>query len=287
MIENEILKKQFLMSGKNLATSNEVPQDTKCVRLKSGRYLYYGDGLDVVTNSDASCIIIGDAWQLDPDRLSPRELIEKMDEKTPEDEVYDTEYTWAGRYVLVVGDTLYLDCFGHRGVFYGNGCVSSSLTALCQLFGIDLVYPKIKHGISGLDNMPGEDTMYEQFKRVLPSQVLSLKDMHVHHRPLLPHGIEAYESEEARTEAFKKYFENGLRNMRAQLEGRFMFALTGGADSRTTFALLNDAGIDFDTFTLQFDRMDPGDRTVPPMLAKLCGKSYQIVGGGGVQQYSA
>jgi len=159
---------------------------------------------------------------VDSQKSSPRECIETINEDTTDEAIYKIEYTWAGRYVLIVGNRLFTDCCNRLGVFYGMQCVSSSLPVLCEMFDIDLCYPKIKHGISAMDYMPGENAMYGHFKRLLASQVLNLDGLTTEYRSLLPYGMEAYKNEKARTDAFKKYFECGLQNMRRQLSGRLL-----------------------------------------------------------------
>lgn len=65
--------KQFVISGLQISIT-----DWQCILLANGYFLYYQKRLNVVANHNNSVVIIGDAWQTDPDRDEPAVEIMKF-----------------------------------------------------------------------------------------------------------------------------------------------------------------------------------------------------------------
>ena len=111
-----------------------------------------------------------------------------MTGKESPDEVFNIEKTWCGRYVLIVGNYLYLDTVGTMGVYYGKRTISSSLNVLRLYHKLELSFPDIKHG-----QMPDFQliplTQYKDIDKLLPSQILNIHNLSPVYRPILPDGI--------------------------------------------------------------------------------------------------
>ncbi|MCR4805820.1 MAG: hypothetical protein K5981_09295, partial [Clostridia bacterium] len=96
--------------------------DFRSMPLDGGWILSWHSRLSVWQSKDRRALLLGIAWQTDPDRKSPAEEIEKLLAARPEgparEEIMSMEETWCGRYVLICQDTVFMDATGTLSVFY-------------------------------------------------------------------------------------------------------------------------------------------------------------------------
>ena len=263
--------------------------------LPCGSVLVYEKHLNVCCNEDCTAVLIGDAWQIHPSKDCPENIIKTFNGRTTIEDVYDEEKTWCGRYVLIVNDWLFLDFCGTLGVFYsapqppsplkgehtsplgGWGAFSSSYRILCEQIGTEVVYPDTL-GEGLMNFVPGPLTPSDLVRRLMPSEIINLKTGEKRVRPLNPDGIWNAENSQERINELEKYFTCSLRNMAKHFpDSVFWLALTGGKDSRTLMALLENSGIDYKAFTCWHERIAEADLVLPPKLAKAVGKPYKFI----------
>lgn len=257
--------KQFII-GK----TRHVRPGWKHLQLKDGFYLSFQEKLRVWSNDTANLVVLGHAWQADPDRGTPISELEKLGAQTEisQGEVFEMEKTWCGRYLLIVNDWVFLDTIGALGVFYSDDHVSSSLNVLCAAENKEVIIPEILHGHDP-DFVPGMRTCYEDVKRLLPSQIYNFVTKEVKSRPLLPDGIITADNDEARIDMLERCFVHSLKSMSACLQGWYLWlGLTGGYDSRATLAMMEKAGLDYSIYTCWYKWISAGDVDIPKMLAK-------------------
>ena len=250
----------------------------RALDLPIGFTIVYEKKLKISCNNDKSAILIGNAWQADPQKSSPEEIIQQFNTQTTRNDVYAEECTWCGRYVLIVNGWLYLDFCGTLGIFYSDcNICSSSYRMLCEYLEEKVVYPDTL-GDGLLNYVPGPLTLSKRIRRLLPSELLNIQTGERLFRPLLPNGVIKCNSDAERIELFAKYFVCSLQNMAKHFNGsHFWLALTGGRDSRTLMALLERSKIPYKAFTCEHRRISEGDVTLPSRLAKAVGKEHLFI----------
>jgi len=252
--------------------------------LPCGSLLVYEKHLHVYSNEDSTAVLIGDAWQVHPEKDCPENIVKTFSERTTIEDVYNEEKTWCGRYVLIVNDWLFLDFCGTLGVYYsapqppeGGACFSSNYRILCEQIGTEVIYPDTL-GEGLLNFVPGPLTPSGLVKRLMPSEIISIKTGEKRIRPLNPDGVWAAGNNRERINELEKFFTCSLRNMAKHFPNSvFWLALTGGKDSRTLMALLESAGIDYKAFTCWHEHISEADLLLPPLLAKAVGRPYKFV----------
>ena len=268
----------FMIDARQFIITNTAyqPEGWLSRPLSEGWILSYQEDLAVHSSPDGACLLLGDAWQTDPQQPSPIELV-TQGRLTSREVFLNAEFSWCGRYVVLFQGELFLDASGSFGVFYGKGMVSSSLHVMSLAGGFTIPEPLIHHGI-GPDYLPGAVTMDPEIQRLLPSQTLILQTLQPFLRKILSGSSPSYPSDEERTAGFVRYFAEGLRNMAAHFAGMPIYlALTGGRDSRAALAALEYAGIPYETFTLEHRQMMRGDITVPQLLAERLGRHHHWI----------
>ena len=264
--------KQFIICDYPLKRDN-----WKYLLLDSGSYLNYQELLPIEKNTDNSIVLIGWAWQTDPNKRSPRELIECG--TTDLDSLITEENYWCGRYAVIINDKLLLDATGMLGIFYSKNTISSSLKLICEIEKIQYKYPKLYHGLQP-DFIPGRGTNATGVFRVLPSQILDIKKREVISRKILTNGVSEFSSDSERINQLVKLFICSLRNMEREFHGqKLCLALTGGRDSRTNLSLLMKAGVPFSTFTFNYAGISDGDTNIPTQIAEKLSLNHHFISG--------
>ena len=274
--------KQFIILPSSLKDRNIVnafPDNRQReLALTCSSMLVYEKKLNVCCNEDCTAVLIGDAWQVHPEKDCPENIIKTFSERTTIEDVYLEEKTWCGRYVLIVNDWLFLDFCGTLGVFYSDDMrLSSSYRILCEQIGTEVIYPDTL-GDGLLNFVPGPLTPSDLVKRLMPSEIINVKTGEKRIRPLNPDGVWEAENNQERINELEKYFTCSLKNMAKHFpDSVFWLALTGGKDSRTLMALLESAGIDYKAFTCWHERISDGDLVLPPKLADAVHVPYKFI----------
>jgi len=252
-------------------------QDFISVPLSNGKVLSYHNNLPVyikMQKDKAKYCLLGYVYQVDAKRMSPTEELEKVHQ---EPEVHDVIESWAGSWLLIYENQIYMDACGTLGCYYSeNGIISRSIHCINQALNRKDKNPRITHKF-GLDYYPGPNTSYSDIKRLLPSQTLSVIDCRPGRREMVPF-IHMYDNDEQRVEAFISCFHVMMDAIVKDYKGRIYVPLTGGYDSRTLIALLEYCGVtDYKLFTMEHDNITQDDKEVPPVLAEKLGRPYQYI----------
>ena len=253
-------------------------EDWKEIALLNGYSLHYHEGLNIVYQ-EGTIILLGYAWQVDPSRKSPQEELSALRQKTDitHTDVYNIEKSWCGRYLLIVGEWIYLDTCGTLGVFFSDKTITSSLNVLCTLEEREVIYTNITHGKMP-DFVPGMRTPYNGVLRLLPSQVLSYVTKEREIRPLLIDEAPNVYSEKERIDVFARYFVHSIKNLSKLFPDKPLWlAITGGRDSRASLACFEKAGINYKTFTLWHEWISEPDYVIPQKLAKITKRHHRFI----------
>ena len=270
-----MINKAFILSK----SSFTLPSNWMSCELQNGMILNYEKNLPVASNSRKSVFLIGDAWQIDSEKAKPEEIIQNLNGNESPEVVFSIESTWSGRYILIVGDWLYLDAIGSMACFYGNGMISNSINLIRKVSCGEISYPDIKHG-QAPDFLLGPYTLYKDIMRLLPSQLLRIKSLKPENRPIiLAADVNSNLSVEERLQEIEQSFVNSLKSLKAHFPGKqFCVAITGGHDSRVTLAMLQKSGIEYKGFTFWHDKISKQDKCIPKNLARVAGIKYTFIG---------
>ena len=253
-------------------------EDWNIINLHDGYALHYHKGLNIIFQ-DKNILLLGYAWQVDPNRKSPKEELQNLihHSNISHEEIFEIEKTWCGRYLLIVGEWIYTDACGILGVFYDNNIVTSSLNVLSALEGREMIFPDIAHRRMP-DIVPGIRTPYSDVLRLLPSQLLNYTTKETCTRPLLIDKAPEYSSEEDRIKDFVQYFVNSIQNFSKLFPNhQIWLAVTAGRDSRTTLACFEKAQVNYNTFTLWHNNISRPDSIIPKRLARAVHRPYQFI----------
>lgn len=103
----------------------------QAVQLEDGWVLSYHPKLPVHVDPSRKLILLGYAWQVDPDKGTPVEEINKLqltsDGVLPEKELLAAEETWCGRYALISNGVVHTDTCALLAIFYSDAGVSSDV----------------------------------------------------------------------------------------------------------------------------------------------------------------
>lgn len=242
--------------------------------LADGWIFSYDEQLPFACSASGETLLIGYAWSILPDHLTPAEEIQTMDKTTTREQIFECEQYWCGRYVLIHCGDVYLDTSGFLGVFTSECGISSDMSLLVEAAGLKKIQYVVKAG-SLLNWFPGPMTYYKEIRRVLPGQIYHYTDGTTSSRPLLPVHYEPIQDEEKLIRRFADLFSSSLRNMvKIFPDWKLLVALTGGYDSRVVFALARYAGLDFEAFTLEHPKMLECDLQTPPILCEKTGVKF-------------
>ncbi len=253
-------------------------EDWKKIDLHKDYTLHYHTGLNIAYQ-DKDIILLGYAWQVDPNRKSPQEELQVLSHqsKISHEDVFEVEKTWCGRYLLIVGEWIYTDACGFLGVFYDERIVTSSLNVLCTLEDREMIFPDISHRRMP-DFVPGMRTPYFNVIRLLPSQLLNYTTKETCTRPLLIDKAPKYSSEEERIKDFVHHFVYSIKNFSKLFpDHQIWLAVTAGRDSRATLACFEKAQVSFSTFTLWHNNISQPDCIIPQRLAKAIHRPYRFI----------
>ena len=174
--------KQYIL-GKN---AHIIDESWKTINLPNGYVVSYQNNLHIAHNIDNSIVLLGDVWQVDPERRDPVEIIQNWNGDTSLDEIFAQEEYWNGRYLIITNKWILTDTTSSLACFYNDNGYSSSL-ALLQIVNnkpiIEL--PKMPIGCPQyVDFMPGRLTQYEDCFRLLPNQILNYQSGIITYRKL-------------------------------------------------------------------------------------------------------
>ncbi|MGB7447932.1 MAG: hypothetical protein WA892_02275 [Ornithinimicrobium sp.] len=257
-----LFRRQFLFS--NESVDDAVPPEFVHLQLPAG-HLYHSQDLRVRHLSDAS----GHPWCLlgeAVDVLTGTDVGEVLSSTSCED-VGSLFGSLDGRWLLIGDHQVHGDMQYLIPVFYAHGSCASTPSLLPSYRAprprLDIVdvmdwFPAPLSGVPGV-------------KRLLPSQVLDVRDFSVASRPLpLAESLTVEDS----LAQMRRYLRNSIAGLTAE---RVVVPLTAGWDSRLVLAASVDAGVPVQCVTLAHPGMSVADREVPPQLADAVGADHRFI----------
>ncbi len=230
----------------------------------------------VADGDGAEWWLLGRAVQSDPDGPDPEDAIASASTG----DVAATRRSWAGRWVLLGGETVYPDASALLGVLFGRtseGIWASSSPTLLR---------RIVHGAPpppnepphlfyecGLSWHPPPAGGWPGIRRLLPSQTLDLGSSEVRHAPALPPCDDGLTHEE-RLDVLYGRLVATIRGLCEDTPEPPWLGLSGGYDSRLMLALATSASLEVRPYTWLSARTAPADRHLPPVLANVVGVSH-------------
>jgi hypothetical protein len=267
-------RRQFVIGTKPF-----LPYQNWCSHpLDSSLYLSYCPDLRAgfVRDADGVCWgLLGLAIETLEDKLEPLAEIAR----TPSTKVSELYHSWAGRWVLLGQGQVHMDASGLLGCFYSmtpdnQMWVSSSSALLASILSSESSPAVDSRSLgyeTGISWFTPPRSRFIDIKRLLPSQVLDLKDNSVRPRPLMS-PIDPSLGFDKTLELVKRSLVTTVQRLSQETKGsQLWLGLTAGFDSRTSMAIASYAGIDFLPFTRITQRMSVADRLLPPKLAQECG----------------
>lgn len=267
----DITKKQYVLSS--------VPRSIEGMReYKIGdNYLYTGDDLRVSESATADgkrVLLLGNAYCTD---ASGKAVCEDIAAVSGENVLSATRF-WTGRWLLVTDTELVTDATGLMGAFYSVGenvfLVSSSLAVMAELLHEKLDQTVTEDGLSW-QFLPG--SRLDRVKTLFCTQQIVFKAGGLR---VIPNDrfqkLHEYSTKE-KCEAVAEMLVNAAKNIHIYSGKRIVLALTGGKDSRLTFAALIKSGIPFSSYTAAHKSISSSDKSVPAKLAKMFGVEHRFV----------
>jgi hypothetical protein len=253
----------------------------RSVQLDAGTWVSHCAALRSGTARDADgvkWVLLGLATQTRADAPSPLDQIAAARSSA----VPELYADWAGRWLLVGGGGVHLDASGLLGCFYGKDASGRAWASSSPALIEDAISPACplprdprpliyERGLSWF--VPPRSGL-EGVRRLLPSQVLDLGEGHVRPRPLLP-PIDPGRGYGRTLELLGDALVVAMQRLPPTPKPLWLL-LSSGLDSRIVLAAAERAGIPFVPFTRISTRMSPGDRLIPPQLARALGRDLVV-----------
>ena len=231
--------------------------------------------------------LLGLPVQTDPARLDPVEALAA----SRAGDIAELCRSWTGRWLLLNNRAVHLDTGGTLGCFYGmvDGALTltSSAGVMAELLGEEASFRRPLAHEAGLDWYPLPGSGLAGVRRLLPTQVLDPA------RPMDDPGFLTFRrpfpavppgfSDSLAYERMESILVTAIRNLHRSLSGPeggnrpLMLQLTAGYDTRLLLAAAQKAEVPFATFTFAHRALTPGDRKLPPKLARLAGVEHHLI----------
>lgn len=270
-ISYRVFRSQFYIGPATKA----INESWKSIPLQNGLCVSYDADLPVqsIYAGGNQFVLIGTALQSLPGQSSPTELLQNLQKITDLPQLYAS---WAGRWVLIANDEVHLDAGGLLGCYYKKGCNGTEVSTVPGLIASCYqpdTFRLIKSG--GAEFYPPPDSGFQHIQKLLPSQVLNIKNGAITFRNLL---CKAPALDYDETIAYlAQLLTTTLKNAFAAKSQNIILALTGGFDSRTLMAALNYCKLPYKTITFHSPNIRPSDASIPKQLADICGKEHRLL----------
>ena len=192
-------------------------------------------------------------------------------------EIEKSRLTWAGRWILITENSLYLDATGSMGCYIynkdGEVILSSSLHLLqsCTKASWIANYQiQYNDGLPYMDYYPIPYTPFEGITKILPSQYYCFQNNRAEYYQI----DESYEifrkfDIEELYSRFEYYLNNIFIAIKHKYDNNIWIPLTAGVDSRTNVALAVHNKMSFGAFTIKRENSEKWDLLAPKII---CGK---------------
>ncbi len=274
-------RRQFLLAG----TPQQAAEGWGQLRLGERLYLSHCPELALQAVHDAEGLlwaVLGTAVDSQVNAASLRGGVVAAIRASRSDDVTRLVHTWSGRWLLVSSNCIVGDAAALMGLHYlgaGSRFMASTSTALLAQHAAVCRADGRVPGWYGLDWYPPPGTKYRQVYKLLPDQTLYPATGEVRFFDRLqsfPLGLPSTLGD--LVELLRIGLVATVRSLAEAQPGRpFTLALTAGLDSRTSFSVLVDAGVKFDTCTFQHSRISDADRSLPPTIAARHGVPHRFI----------
>jgi hypothetical protein len=273
---------QFIIGCKRFESEPLVSH----VLIKDGIWLSYGDGLGFqhAKNSEGkSWYLLGEAYQSDPDQLSP---VEELRNATLAN-IEEVASLWAGRWLLIGYDRIftdasaYLKCFYKKDLGAGGYFFASNPILFCEIDGEQNIADFVEDKKALIEEWPVPPRSgYKDTRVLLPTQCINIYNGTIEPRKVLYISQREYSYEESIDKLIKMY-SSVLKNIAAR-NNNIWVPLTGGEDSRFVVAMAYYSGINIKTYTFNkpYFRISNSDKNLPPVISKLAGFEHHLINQG-------
>lgn len=194
----------------------------------------------------------------------------------------ENTYGWAGRWVLITDNKVYMDAIGSLGVFYTtdneNGYICSSSLGLISNVAKDAEWNSdyiLKRGnYRPLDYYPGPTTPRKNVKSLFSTQFIDLTEEKIGQRDDFDFSRYRNLSKEELIAKIVELESNVLKNIQNEFKEEIWLPLTAGVDSRTILAIAEYAGVKVNTYTLHRYDTELDDLKTPRILARMLGLNH-------------
>ncbi|MCG8466846.1 MAG: hypothetical protein MJB57_01355 [Gemmatimonadetes bacterium] len=269
-------RKQFIVGPEPL----ELIETWVRVDLGDGLYLSHCPDLETagaVDGDGRSWTLLGLAAPMRPGDLDPLDALAEASSV----DVHRCYAAWSGRWVLVGAGEVHMDGAGMRACYYGSdpdgrSWASSSPALLARRLRLDAdagVDPRTLRHERGVSWFPPPRSRREGVYRLLPSQILDLREGRPRPRPL----TEPIEPDRPYAETCEEIAVSLTESVRrAPDPGEPLWvSLSSGGDSRLILAAARAAGRPVRLCTREGARSSLGDQIVPGRIAN--DLEYEIV----------
>jgi len=255
-MEYNFLKNQFIISNdKTLKT------DFQNTIVLQDFYISYNK-IEIINVQNA--IVIGDVFSTKDSNIN-EDLLLLNDSNLEE----ITQF-WAGQWVLIYKNKIYMDCFGLLGIFYAKNkekyYISSSLYVLNKYCGFSLIADfKRRNWHDRINYFPGPQTVLQDVYKLMPNQYFDISIKKAINLSIAYNEQLDFSKNGAMIE-YDYRTSNLIKNISKKYN--IILELTGGIDSRTTLAVLLKNQIKFMSYSHYVPRINRYDIAIPKRLAK-------------------
>ena len=254
----EITQKQYILSSEKL--------DINMSENRVGNFFLYTDEklklTKLETENGRKLWLLGNAFCTDKERS-----VEEDAAIFSGEDLLSLTRNWTGRWAVITENELFTDASGLMSAFYDieKGVVSSSLALIAKVTGKEC---RKMVGYSGINWQVFPSTRVDGVSALLATEKLNLNNGMLEAE--FCNWIHDYRhlSTKEKCQKTADILTTALKNIHNYSDKKIVLALTGGNDSRVTFAALLKSGVHFSCYTAEHSAISNCDREMPKKLAK-------------------
>lgn len=263
--------KRFVISNSELACA----KDYIAVKSAGGVTLYCSPDLRVSVVDD-DCVVIGNMASAADKSFAELYKSVKSDEK----DIEDILFYMCGRYAVIYKNRLYTDAAGFLGTFYysenGKYYISNDLTFYTEYFNKKVNDYGFEWKKDFINYMPAPLTTVDGVCKTLNAQYIVFDGSGYKLCRKIRKAKKFDLDKDELVSRIKECYTYLFRDIERGYD-EISVALTGGVDSRTTFALMQNAGIKFSAFSHYVPKIRKCDITVPRKISRIFGRKYRYI----------
>ena len=242
-----------------------------------GAYLYTHRELNTAllqTADGKQAVLLGNAFCTDARDKQPEDDVRRF----PADGLLAATKYWTGRWTLITDTSLFTDACGLMSAFYVGAdkqwVVTSSPALLATITDRPTRGTVKPQGLSW-QVLPG--CIVEGGHTLLCTQQLVYTKDGIACEPKLWMEDRRELTSDEKCQAVADLLTNAMYNIHRFSGRELVLALTGGKDSRLSFAALLKSGVPFSCYTSQHANISSSDKQIPKKLTKTFGIPYQYI----------